>query len=206
MKIIGLAGGSGSGKGAVSEIFKKFDIPSVDTDKVYRGMTEAMSECLEALRLEFGNEIISQSGTLDRKALSEVVFNSDKSTEKRKRLNEITHKFILEKTRSILKEYEKEGKRAALVDAPLLFESGFDKECDIIISVIADKETRINRIVKRDNISAEAAERRINSQLSDEELINKSHYIIINNGNLCELEVRVKEVAEQILKTEGEEK
>ena len=87
----------------------------------------------------------------------------------------------------------------AIVDAPVLFESGFNKECDIIVSVIAEREVRVNRIIERDNISVEAAEARISKQLSNEELISKSDFIIENNSDLNSLAVRVNEVADFIM-------
>ncbi len=201
MKTIGLCGGTGSGKGTVADIFKIFGIPSIDTDRVYRSMTEAPSPCLTALQDEFGDEIITPLGSLDRRALRSLVFDSPAADKNRVKLNLITHNFILDKTRETLKSYELDGCKAAIVDAPLLFESGFDKECDIIISVVSNKELRVLRIIRRDGISREEAERRINSQISDEELVGKSDYTIINNGDISELEMQVKNIAEQIMNT-----
>ncbi len=200
MKIIGLCGGSGSGKGTVASLFSGFGIPSVDTDKVYRELTEGDSPCLEELVGEFGKDILSSNGSLNRKALSDIVFSSPYAEERRKRLNEITHKHILSRTREILEEYRVSGKSAAIVDAPLLFESCFDRECDIIISVISDIKIRISRIIKRDGISESDALVRIKSQLSDEELKKRSDHFIVNNGDLNELSIKVKEIAEEILK------
>ena len=88
-----------------------------------------------------------------------------------------------------------------LVDAPLLFESGFDKECDLIISVTADKELRKKRIMVRDGIDDIAATKRIESQLADEYLIKHSDYNIVNNGDLYSLESEVKMVAEKVNNT-----
>ena len=110
------------------------------------------------------------------------------------------NKFILDKTREMLFAFKKEGHRAAIVDAPLLFESGFDKECEVIVSVIADTELRLLRIEKRDGISREDARRRICSQLSDTELKKRSDYQIINNGDLSELHAQVKAVVDEILR------
>ena len=86
-----------------------------------------------------------------------------------------------------------------LVDAPLLFESGFNRECDAVISIIADKEKRIERIALRDNITREAAEKRIAAQLSDAFLIENSDYVIENSGSTEELKGRVAEIAAKIL-------
>ena len=163
MKIIGLAGGSGSGKGAVGKIFADLDIPTVDTDAIYHEITSSDSPCLRALAAEFGAEVISGSGALNRAALAKIVFAGEGAESKRLRLNEITHKFILDEARGRLSELASRGYSLAAVDAPLLFESGFDAECDVIVSVIAPKDERIARIMQRDGITKEAAIARLES-------------------------------------------
>ena len=199
MKVIGLCGGSGSGKGTVSELFSEFGIPGIDTDAVYHTLTKNKSPCLDALTEEFGKNILAEDGSLDRKKLSKIVFVGEDSPEKRRKLNRIAHKYVLERTREILDEYRALGKVAAIVDAPLLFESGFDKECDFVISVIANENIRIKRIVERDKITVENARARIRAQLPDEFLIANSKYTINNDGNLSELRESVSQVAEKIL-------
>ena len=194
MKVIGLAGGSGSGKGEVSKIFLKLGIPSIDADAVYHKITSKKSSCLDALTFEFGKTIIKSDGGLDRRKLSEIVFQSENSESKRMILNQISHKFVLKEIRDILCEYEKNGESAVIVDAPLLFESGFDKECDLIISVIAPIETRVRRIVSRDKITEDKALARINAQLSNEELSKRSNYLIFNNGDLVNLENEIQKI------------
>ena len=199
MKVVGLCGGSGSGKGTVAKMFSEFDIPSIDTDAVYHDLIATKSPCLDALVTEFGDEILATDGSLDRRKLSEIVFLGENSADKRRRLNQISHSFVLERTREILDEYRAQGKHAALVDAPLLFESGFNKECDLVIAVVASEDTRLARIENRDNISRENAQRRIRTQLPDEYLAANSKYTIKNDGNLSDLKTSVKVIAEQIL-------
>ena len=194
MKIIGLCGGSGSGKGTVSSIFKEYNIPTVDTDALYRDMTSKDSPCLRALADEFGREIVTENNSLDRNVLASLVFSGENSKKRLSRLNEISHKFILDKTEEVLIEYEQEGFLRAIVDAPLLFESGFDKKCDKIICVVSDRETRINRIVKRDSITLDAAIRRIDSQIADEELISRSDFVIYNNSDIDSLKEQVVQI------------
>ncbi len=184
MIVIGLCGGSGSGKSVVSDVAEKMNIPSIDTDFVYRELTCASSPCLDELAMEFGVQVIGTGGALDRGVLREIVFSDSKRLA---RLNEITHKHILARTRDLLERYRCEGRSAAIVDAPLLFESGFDRECDAIVAVVADRECRIDRIMARDGITREAAERRIATQICDDELIARSHYFIPNNGTVDEL-------------------
>lgn len=191
MKVIGLCGGSGSGKGTVCDVFRENGIPTIDTDAVYRELTGMPGSLVDALRAEFGDSIITADGTLDRRSLATLIFNSPDATDKLKRLNAIAHKYILDETRNRLYSYSLGGAPLGVVDAPVLFESGFDSECDIIVSVIADKNIRIERIICRDGIGREEAERRIAAQMSDEQLISKSDFVIYNNSDLTNLRGQV---------------
>ena len=182
---IGLCGGSGSGKGAVSLFFAERGYFVIDTDTVCHELFAVDCECTRALRAEFGDSIFDAPCCVKRKKLSEIVF-SDK--EKLKRLNSITHYYILNRVRELIADAETESRfRGAVVDAPLLFESGFDAECDFIVAVLADKNVRIDRVVERDGISRERAIARINNQKSDDFLIDKSDFVIENNGTLLDL-------------------
>ena len=202
MKVIGLCGGSGSGKGSVSLIFNSFGIPSVDTDRVYRELTSSHSECLFALVKEFGESIIKPDGSLDRASLRNIVFEGEESERKRERLNEISHKYILDKTDELLSGYKKLGVPMAIVDAPLLFESGYDKKCDVILAVLAEESVRINRIMKRDGLSYSDAKKRVASQIPDEKLKELCDFFIVNNGDFSELEAQTRRIADQILNYE----
>ena len=110
LKIIGLCGGSGSGKGSVAELFLEYGIPSVDTDAVYHDITSSPSPCLDALVAEFGTDILTPDGALDRKKLSGIVFFGQDSIKRREKLNAISHKYVLAKTREILSVYENNRK------------------------------------------------------------------------------------------------
>ena len=198
MKILGLCGGSGSGKGLASKSFLSYGIPALDTDALYHSMIERDSECARELISEFGEQIKGNNGGINRVALRNAVF--EKNGEKLKRLDEIAHRHILAECRLWLKEKKKEKCPAAIIDAPLLFESGFYRECDIIISVIAPKEARIKRIMVRDNLTSAEAESRIESQKSDEFLKAHSDYLIYNDGTKEALISQVSEICRLILK------
>ena len=197
MKVIGLCGGSGSGKGTVAKIFSSHGVPIIDTDEIYHTLTSSQSKCLDELRGEFGDEII-KDGALCRPILARIVFASENAAEKRARLNAITHKFVMEEVHRQLRDYSEKEERLCLVDIPLLFESGFDKECDLTVAVIADREIRLDRIVLRDGISREAAEQRINSQISDEKLIQRSDRYIVNSTDKAHLEREVSRILNEI--------
>ena len=202
MLVIGLCGGSGSGKGEVGRLFSENGIPVIDTDVVYREITSKASECLTALVNEFGSEILTEDGRLDRHKLARTVFSGVGAAERRFRLNEITHKFILDQTRRKLSDFESEGFAAAAVDAPLLFESGFDGECDKTVCVLADRNIRIARITERDGITQNEAEKRIDSQIPDTKLRELCDYTLVNNGTVDCLRASVLQVVHDILKNE----
>ena len=188
MKVIGLCGKSGSGKGIVCSIFAELGIKSIDTDKLYHSIISTDSECTAELVSEFGKEIYANPG-INRAALREIVFSSP---DKLLRLNEITHKHILSEVRRIINESS--DALGIIIDAPLLFESKFDRECDVTIAVIADNDVRIDRIVKRDNVSKEHAKSRLASQISDTELAEKCDYTIENSSTTEELRDNVHQL------------
>ena len=189
MKVIGLCGGSGSGKGAVASLFAEHGFLHIDADEVYHSLTSRETPCLNELRSEFGDDIITADGSLDRKALAEIVF-SGHNTNAIKRLNAISHRHVLREIRRIIKAAD-EKYSAVLVDAPLLFESGFDTECDLVVAVLAPREERIRRIIVRDNITEEAAARRIDAQISDPELTSRADFVIKNDSDLDNLKSAV---------------
>ncbi len=200
MKIIGLCGGSGSGKGTVAKMFLNFNIPSIDADAIYHELTDKPSECLSELISVFGTAILSDAGGLDRSALGKIVFYGEAAEENRKKLNSISHKHVLVRIREIISDYRKNGVPVILVDAPLLFESGFNAECDCIILVRAEREVRIARITERDGISREAAERRIDAQIPDAELAERADYVIDNSGTFAKTYGQLTQITKELLK------
>lgn len=195
MKIIGLCGGSGSGKGLVCSLFNEIGIKCIDTDKIYHEMITLDSECTLELISYFGEQISGNPG-INRQALRKIAFANDENL---KKLNEITHKHILKSIRNDIEKIKREKSTSGIIiDAPLLFESGFDKECDLTVAVIADNETRLERIILRDGISRENAMARISSQIPNDMLIFKCDYVIENNSDVAELKKNVYKLAEII--------
>lgn len=188
--LIGICGRSGSGKSFVCSVFASFGGCHIDTDKVYHDLLEPkdgkLSPCAGSLAKEFGDEILNGL-EVDRKALGAIVFADRDRLEK---LNAITHAYILEET---LRMAEECGAPFALIDAPVLFESGFDKMCDYTVCVVADDETCVKRIMRRDGIGEDEARRRLANQISAEELIAKCDYAIDNSAH-TDVEPAVRDV------------
>lgn len=201
MTVIGLTGGSGAGKGEVSQCFLLRGIKVLDTDKVSRKVCEKGTPCLTELVRYFGQIILREDGTLDRHRLADLVFcepDEEKKANNLSALNRITHKYILEYIATWLEEREKEGCTAAVVDAPQIFESGYNKHCDYVIGVIADEEVRVRRIISRDTIKREMAVKRISSQKSNQFFMENCDFIVYNNAGLEALGGQVENILNKI--------
>ena len=196
MMVIGLTGPSGAGKGAVAQIMSEYGIKHIDADAVYHNILIPPSECLDELVEYFGYGILNAGGMLDRKVLAGMVFG-DENREKLEALNKITHKYVCARIRQIVRHFENSGELACVIDAPLLFEAGVERDCNITVAVLADKGIRAERIAERDNITISAAEIRINSQKCDDFYREKADVCIYNNGDMDHLKKTVIELLDQ---------
>lgn len=191
MTVIGLTGQSGSGKTMVSDVFRNEGYKVINADTVARQVMEKGEKCLAETAEAFGENILLSDGSLNRKTLAEIVF-SDMG--KLQRLNSITYPHINKRIEDMLDAYEKSGGDKVLLDAPTLFEAGEQGLCTAIVSVVADENIRLERIISRDGISREAALKRFKSQHTTEFFILNSDHIIENNGSERELEERTREI------------
>ena len=181
MLVIGLTGPTGAGKGAVATIFEEYGIPVINADRVYHELITPPSSCLQELVEAFGKEILLPDGSLNRRTLAGIVFSDPAA---REQLNTITHRYVMEEIKTRMERLRREGVPVAALDAPQLFEAGAHQACGAVISVLADRQTRLERIIRRDGITPEGAMRRILAQKSDEFFKTHSDYIIENSGNI----------------------
>ena len=186
MLTIGLTGPSGAGKGTIAKLFAPHGILSIDTDQVYHDLLMPPSPCLDALVRRFGAFILNADGHLNRKALAAHVFAPENEAAL-KDLNRITHAFVLDVTRGICRELASNGCVGVFVDAPLLFESGFDAECDTTLAVLADPDLRLTRIMARDGLSLAEAKARLSAQKPDDFYTSQATHVIYNNGTAEDL-------------------
>ena len=188
--IYGLTGGTGSGKTTVARYLQEFGCTVVDADVIARSITDKGSPVLEKLAECFGRDIIDENGELIRKKLGSIVFGDE---QKLSQLNDIMRDSMDSAFKKALKEASESrlyGK--VFFDAPTLFESNREHFVDKIWVVAADRETRIQRIMKRDGISREEVEKRMKSQLPDNEKIAKADVVIYNDGTLEDLKAAVQ--------------
>lgn len=194
MKIIGITGGTGCGKTtALSELERRGAL-LIDCDAVYHRMLETDRPMLDEIEKYFPGAVID--GKLDRKALGAVVFTDEEAL---RDLNIITHRHINLEIRRILREHAMNGGTLAAIDAIELFSSGLAKRCTATIGVIADREVRIDRIMRRDGISREYAMMRVNAQRPNEYFIQKCSHVLENNGSQEEFIEKCRKTFEEVL-------
>lgn len=207
MKIIGLTGGIGSGKSTVTDYLTERGYHVLDADKIAREIVLPGSEMLIRLTAAFGDEIISEDGSLNRKKLASIVFADP---EKKKTLDDLMHTEILELIHERIHRYREEAEsvaakgdsgnryRVIFIDAPLLFETGLDKSVSEAWVIDADEETRIKRIMERDGLGREEILSRINNQMARDEKNRRADVILDNTGNQESLYRQIDMLLEKI--------
>ncbi len=173
---VGLTGSIGVGKSFVASVFVELGCHVLDADLTAREVVMPGTAGLKALAESFGEEILNPDGTLDRKRLGALVFADENE---RQRLNHILHPFIIARQDEILREWEAEDpKGIGIVDAALMIESGGYKRFDKLIVVHCRPEVQLERLLLRDKLSYEEAQRRIASQMPQEEKQKFADYLI----------------------------
>ncbi len=186
-KLIGLTGQSGAGKSTVAEVFAKLGAYVINADKIVAELYNAGSPCLKAVAAEFGQDILNPDGTLDRRKLAQRAFASRERTNA---LNRLVHPFVTARLFELLRGAE----GIVVFDAPQLFEANADVICDAVVAVTADKDIRVNRIIKRDSLSEEQAMLRVNAQHGEEYFRARADYIIENNFDEESLRIQAEKV------------
>jgi len=174
MKIIGLTGGIGSGKSTVARVFATLNIPIYTSDIEAKKLMNSSSEIKEKLISEFGNEVYLKN-FLNRKFLANIIFN-DK--QKLNFINSVVHPVVIN---HFNKWVSLQTSTYVIKENAILFESGMHKNVDFIITVVAPENVRIKRVMKRDKTTYKDVKSRILNQMSEEEKIEKSNFVIIND-------------------------
>jgi dephospho-CoA kinase len=198
---VGLTGSIGVGKSFVTSVLAELGARVLDADRTAREVVAPDTEGLRALVEAFGAEILQPNGTLDRARLGALIFADE---EKRLLLNSILHPFIIAAQDEQLSRWERADARGmAVVDAALMIESGGYSRFDKLIVVHCRPEIQLERLMARNAISREEAERRINAQMPQEEKKRYADFLIDTSNGFEDTRLRTAEVYSQLQKGES---
>lgn len=196
IKVLGLTGGIGTGKSTAAGFFKDKRFAHIDADQIGRDLTVDGSSILPVLDELFGpegefgdgkTEILDENGNLIRRAMASVVFAEER---RRERLDALMFRAIIGETERLIGMYRQQPEselNGILLDAPLLFEAGLDDRCDEVLLLTADMDVRIERVCRRDGVTADEVKSRISNQMSDEEKIKRADAVVDNSEGIEEL-------------------
>ena len=201
MYIVGLTGGSGTGKTTALNVLRGMGAVCIDADELYHTITRTSQEMKREIIFRFGE--VYDGDTLNRKQLGNVVFSDPAALAD---LNAITHKYVSSETNRILREAAMNGVTLAALDAIGIFEGGADKLCAAVFGVIAPREVRIERLIAREGISREYAEKRISAQKSDEYYKEVCTACLVNDGTVEEFAARCEAVFTEAIKNGRKER
>jgi dephospho-CoA kinase len=195
--LVGLTGGIATGKSTVSEMLRRRGCVVIDADVLAREVVAPGEPALAAIADEFGADVIAADGTLDRKKLGAIVF---RDAERRKRLEAITHPAIRERFARRIADLTGRGFAGLVVfDAPVMIESGNYKHMDRLVVVATDPGTQLARLMARDGIARDEAERKIASQMPVAEKAALADHVIDNSGDRATTERQVDRVYEALM-------
>lgn len=179
MKIIGITGPSGAGKTTVLNVLEELGAAVIDCDALYHKLLREDTALLEGIRARFGPAVFDGEGKLDRKALGNVVFRDPAALAE---LNRLTHGAVLAALDQLLAQAEREGRKAAAIDAIALIESGAAEKCAVTVAVTAPAEARVQRLMAREGVSEDYARARIAAQKPDCFYEENCGFVLHNDG------------------------
>ncbi len=191
--IVGLTGGIASGKSNLSRALRAHGAPVVDADEISRALTAAGGAALPAIREAFGDEVFS-GDALDRRKLGALIFSDP---ERRGKLNAILHPMIFREMRARLDAIE----GAAILEAPLLYETGLDKWCDEVWCAYVPQKEQVRRVRKRDQLTVRRALERVRSQTPSLEKARRSTRVIRTDGEKDASAARAVELWDDLART-----
>ncbi len=192
---IGITGGTGSGKTSVCKHLRDKGFQVIDSDAIARTILEKDSDAYNVVVSHFGESILKSNGEINRQDLGSIVFDSPEDLNF---LQSVVTKKTVESVINIFDTIVPE-KKIIFLDAPILFEVGLDKYVDMVWMVLAPRDQRMNRLAKRDGISDYEIEKRMAAQMPEEKKQKLSDIIILNDGTLDELHLRVDKLLEDFI-------
>lgn len=197
--VIGLTGGIATGKSTVSSILKQVGMKVIDADIISREILEPYKEGWYEVVSYFGNDFVNDDFTIKRKELADRIFSNEEDLLK---INKLLHPIIIDKMKEQVQKHEKNGVKIVFLDAPLLFETEIEDDCDEVWLLVCGIDEQIKRIMKRDNLTQDQAAAIINNQMSDKEKKEMATRIIDTSDSLEDtirhIKVLLEEIADEI--------
>lgn len=192
MKVIGLTGGIGSGKSTVLRYFEELGVETFIADEEAKKLMNSNAVLIGEIKTLFGNQAY-ENGELNRGFIASIVF---KDKEKLEALNNLVHPIVRQHFQQMISNSQA---TFVIYEAAILFESGSDEFCDYIVTVAANLQERIQRVMKRDGVSKELVEDRMRNQLNDELKIKKADFVV-NNEAIKDTKIQINTIFQLLLK------
>ncbi len=187
--LAGLTGGMGSGKSLAAEILQELGAHIIDADKICRSLVEPEKPTWSEVVGLFGDQILNEDGSLDRKKIAGIIFNDP---DKKREMENILHPMVFSEELRVFHNIRQcENDALVIVDSPLLIESGNYRNMDKVVVVSCDQEIQVRRIVDKGIFSAEEARKRINNQMELKKKLKFADYILENNSTVEALKIKV---------------
>lgn len=196
MLIVGITGGIATGKSTVTALLAQKGAYLIDTDVLAREIVEPGQAAYQKILQHFGRDILLHDGQINRKKLGNMVFNDQ---EKRKLLEQITHPEIRRLMYKHLQTAKRQGVPIVVVEIPLLFETDFYKDVDLTVVVAAAAEQQLSRLMAREDLSKEQAQKRLAAQMPLEKKIKLADFVIDNGGTIAETKRQVEKLWQRLL-------
>jgi dephospho-CoA kinase len=194
---VAVTGGAGSGKTSVCNRLKELGVKVISADEMAREAVAPGSTALKKIARYFGSTVLLSDGTLNRKILRQMITHDDDA---RFTLERFIHHEIAKLIHKNVVSAEKDGCSMVVIEVPLLFELDMKERFDWIVVVSTDKESRVKRLMERDQTSCDAAEDLINVQMPDKEKIGRADYVVWNEGSMEKLVESVDILFENLTK------
>ena len=198
--VVGLTGGTGCGKSEAAVYLASLGAKHIDADALSRALTADGGEALDEIRRSFGDEVFHADGSLNRRAMHDLVFSS---TAHKRALEGIIHPLVQRRMVDEIHAAGEQGFSVAILDVPLLFETGMDVLCDETWTMSVDEETQIERICSRDGLSREQAQARINAQLPMKERNTRADRVIESGRSIEKTRTELMQLYQQLLRRIG---
>lgn len=201
--IVGLTGGIACGKTTVAKLLAQYGADVINLDEIGHQLLKKDNPVFDQIVKAFGREIFDESGDISRSKLGRIIFHNP---ECRLRLNQITHPAIIEQAWIEAQRLLSLGKeRIVIIDSPLLIEAGAQDSVDVVVVVISDEKTQLDRLIKRSVkqkkvLTIKEAKARIHSQMPLSEKAKYADFVVENNGGMDELEKKIAKMWDDLKK------